>query len=77
MENLRAGQLVSARRRIAPDTPELLTDAIAFAIRGGEAHVLVGDPPTAIAPGDGEGWAALLARQAPTSTDAADRQQAR
>jgi NADP-dependent 3-hydroxy acid dehydrogenase YdfG len=73
-QKLRAGKLLSGGRRIAPDPPELVAEAIAFAIRGGEAHVLVADPPTPIVPGDSEGWGALLARQAPTTGDATDRE---
>src|SRR5450756_1918091 len=64
-ERLRAGHLVSGARAIPPDPPELAAAAIAFAIRSGEAHVLVADPPRPIVPGDNEGWGALLARQAP------------
>jgi len=51
----------------APDPPELVAEAIVFAIRGGEAHVLVADPPRPIVPGDNDDWGALLARQAPAS----------
>lgn len=61
---LRAGHLVSGARRITPDPPELVGQAIAFALRSGEAHVLVRDPPLPIVPGESEGWGALLARQA-------------
>jgi NADP-dependent 3-hydroxy acid dehydrogenase YdfG len=64
-ERLRAGGIVSGGRGIKPDPPELVGEAIAFAIRSGEAHVLVADPPHPFVPGDGEGWGALLARQAP------------
>ena len=64
-DRLRAGHLVSGARAIPPDPPELAAAAIAFAIRSGEAHVLVADPPRPIVPGDNEGWGALLARQAP------------
>jgi NADP-dependent 3-hydroxy acid dehydrogenase YdfG len=73
-QKLRAGKLVSGGRRITPDPPELVAEAITFAIRGGEAHVLVSDPPAPIIPGDSEGWGALLARQAPTDAAASDRQ---
>src|ERR1035441_7838941 len=45
---LRAGHLVSGARRITPDPPELVGQAIAFALRSGEAHVLVRDPPLPI-----------------------------
>jgi NAD(P)-dependent dehydrogenase (short-subunit alcohol dehydrogenase family) len=62
-------KVVLAARRIAPDPPELVAEAIVFAIRGGEAHVLVADPPRPIVPGDSDGWGALLARQAPASGD--------
>lgn len=68
-QKLRAGGLLSGGRRIAPDPPELVAEAIVFAIRGGEAHVLVADPPRPIVPGDSDGWGALLARQAPASGD--------
>jgi NADP-dependent 3-hydroxy acid dehydrogenase YdfG len=64
-QRLRAGRLVSGGHTIQPDPPELPATAIAFAIRTGEAHVLVADPPKPIAPGDNGGWGALLARQAP------------
>ncbi len=66
-QRLRAGELRGGGHAIAPDPPELVGEAIAYAIRGGEAHVLVADPPRAIVPGDAEGWGALLARQAPVS----------
>lgn len=66
-QGLRAGHLVSGGHAIQPDPPELPATAIAFAIRTGEAHVLVADPPEPIAPGDKRGWGALLARQAPSS----------
>ena len=62
---LRAGHQVSGARRITPDPPELVGLAIVFALRSGEAHVLVADPPLAIVPGESEGWGALLARQFP------------
>jgi len=64
-QRLRAGHLVTGGRSITPDPPELVAQAIAMAISTGEPHVLVADPPTAIVPGDGEGWGALLARQVP------------
>jgi len=64
-QRLRAGHLVSGGHTIQPDPPELPATAIEFAIRTGEAHVLVADPPKPIAPGDNGGWGALLARQAP------------
>jgi short-subunit dehydrogenase len=69
-QRLRAGKIVSGARSIVPDPPEVVGEAIAFAVRSGEAHVLVGDPPRPIVPGESEGWGALLARQAPTATDA-------
>jgi NADP-dependent 3-hydroxy acid dehydrogenase YdfG len=62
-QHLRAGHLVAGARTIIPDPPELVAEAIVLAIRTGEAHVLVADPPRAITPGDAEGWGALLARQ--------------
>ncbi|HZL04886.1 MAG TPA: SDR family oxidoreductase [Coriobacteriia bacterium] len=68
-DRLRAGHLVSGARAIPPDPPELAAAAIAFAIRSGEAHVLVADPPRPIAPWDSEGWSALLARQAPRAAE--------
>ena len=64
-QSLRAGGFAGRGRGIAPDPPELVGSAIAYAIRSGEAHVLVADPPRAIEPGDNQGWGALLARQAP------------
>ncbi|HUZ09114.1 MAG TPA: SDR family oxidoreductase [Acidimicrobiales bacterium] len=64
-QRLRAGHLVTGARTIVPDPPELVSRAIVMAIRTGEAHVLVSDPPKAIVPGDSGGWGALLARQAP------------
>ena len=67
-QKLRAGELLSGARSIPPDPPGLPAEAIAFAIRTGEAHVLVADPPRPIVPGDSEGWGALLARQAPAAT---------
>ena len=64
-DHLRAGHMASGARNIPRDPPELVAEAVAFAISTGEAHVLVGDPPRPIIPGDGDGWSALLARQAP------------
>jgi NADP-dependent 3-hydroxy acid dehydrogenase YdfG len=64
-DHLRAGHLVAGARRIPADPPELVGDAIVFAVRTGEAHVLVADPPRPIVPGGDEGWGALLARQVP------------
>src|SRR5208283_1528417 len=57
-QKLRAGELLSGARSIPPDPPGLPAEAIAFAIRTGEAHVLVADPPRPIVPGDSEGWGA-------------------
>jgi short-subunit dehydrogenase len=64
-QNLRAGHLAAGARHITPDPPALVAQAIVMAVRTGEAHVLVADPPKAIVPGDSEGWGALLARQGP------------
>ena len=64
-DRLRAGQITPGARNIPRDPPELVAEAIAFAISSGEAHVLVADPPRAIVPGDGDAWSALLARQVP------------
>jgi NADP-dependent 3-hydroxy acid dehydrogenase YdfG len=64
-QKLRAGHLVAGARAITPDPPELVGRAIVMAVRTGEAHVLVADPPKAIVPGASEGWGALLARQGP------------
>lgn len=69
-QRLRAGHLVGGARSITPDPPELVGRAIAMAIVTGEPHILVGDPPRAIVPGNSEGWGALLARQAPRATSA-------
>ena len=62
-QKLRAGHLATGARTIVPDPPELVGQAIIMAVRTGEAHVLVSNPPRAIVPGDSEGWGALLARQ--------------
>ena len=62
-DRLRAGRVVTGAWSIEPDPPELAAKAIEFAIRSGEAHVLVADPPRPIIPGDEDGWGALLARQ--------------
>jgi len=64
-QHLRAGHILGGARTIPPDPPELVGQAIVLAIRTGEAHVLVSDPPRPIVPGDDEGWGALLARQSP------------
>ena len=76
-QKLRAGNLVTAGRRITPDPPELVAEAIAFAIASGEAHVLVADPPRPIVPGDTEGWGALLARQAPLAKERPEEERPR
>jgi NADP-dependent 3-hydroxy acid dehydrogenase YdfG len=62
-QHLRAGRILAGARTIPLDPPELVGQAIMLAIRTGEAHVLVSDPPRPIVPGDAEGWGALLARQ--------------
>ncbi|MGA3353782.1 MAG: SDR family oxidoreductase [Acidimicrobiales bacterium] len=62
-DRLRAGRLASGAHNIPRDPPELVGEAIAFAIETGEAHVLVARPPRSIAPGDNDTWSALLARQ--------------
>ena len=64
-DHLRAGHMPGRARNIPRDPPELVAEAVAFAIGTGEAHVLVGNPPRPIIPGDNEGWSNLLARQAP------------
>lgn len=64
-QRLRAGSLRGGAGRIPADPPELVGDAIAYAIETGEAHVLVSDPPRAITPGNPADWGALLARQTP------------
>ncbi|HXQ62427.1 MAG TPA: SDR family oxidoreductase [Acidimicrobiales bacterium] len=72
-QRLRAGHLASGARGITPDPPELVAQAIAFAIRTGSPHVLVADPPRPIVPGDSDGWGALLARQTPGASESPDR----
>jgi NAD(P)-dependent dehydrogenase (short-subunit alcohol dehydrogenase family) len=62
-QKLRAGHLAPGARHIVPDPPELVARAIVMAVRTGEAHVLVAEPPQAIVPGEGRG--ALLARPGP------------
>jgi len=57
-QHLRAGHVLPSARTIPPDPPELVGRAIVLAIRTGEAHVLVSDPPRPIVPGDSEGWGA-------------------
>ena len=69
-DRLRAGRVAPAARNIPRDPPELVGEAIAFAISTGEAHVLVAEPPKPIVPGDGETWSALLARQGPPAATA-------
>jgi NAD(P)-dependent dehydrogenase (short-subunit alcohol dehydrogenase family) len=64
-QSLRAGGFAGRGHGITPDPPELVGTAIAFAIRTGAGHVMVGDPPRTITPGDAQNWDALLARQAP------------
>jgi NADP-dependent 3-hydroxy acid dehydrogenase YdfG len=71
-DHLRAGHLAQAAMGMTPDPPELVAQAIAFAISTGEEHVLVADPPRGFAPGDSEGWGSLLARQSPAGPPAAD-----
>lgn len=69
-DRLRAGRLAPGARNIPRDPPELVAEAISFAITTGEAHVLVADPPKPIVPGDGGAWSALLARQGPPAAPA-------
>jgi NADP-dependent 3-hydroxy acid dehydrogenase YdfG len=54
-QHLRAGRILAGARTITPDPPELAAEAIVLAIRTGEAHVLVSDPPRAFTPGGGDG----------------------
>ncbi len=63
-ESLRAGSF-RGNRSIPADPPELVGRAIVFAIETGEEHILVGDPPRPIVPGDPESRGELLARKAP------------
>jgi NADP-dependent 3-hydroxy acid dehydrogenase YdfG len=51
-QKLRAGHFAGGHH-IEPHPPELVAEAIVFAIHSGEAHVLVADPPQPIAPGNG------------------------
>ena len=51
-QKLRAGRFAGGHH-VEPHPPELVADAIEFAILSGEAHVLVADPPRPIAPGGG------------------------
>jgi NADP-dependent 3-hydroxy acid dehydrogenase YdfG len=54
-ERLRAGRAARGGGRFPADAPELVAAAIAFAIRTGEPHVLVEDPPRPITPGNTAG----------------------
>jgi short-subunit dehydrogenase len=51
-QRLRAGRAAQGAGRMPADPPELVAAAIAYAIRTGEAHVLVADPPLPIHPID-------------------------
>lgn len=62
-QSLRAGRLLAGARTIVPDPPELVAEAILYALRSGEEHVLVGRPPRPIVPGSDDAWSALLGRQ--------------
>jgi NADP-dependent 3-hydroxy acid dehydrogenase YdfG len=62
-QHLRAGSLLERGGGMRPDPPELVAEAIVFAIDSHEAHVLVADPPRPIVPGSPDAWSALLARQ--------------
>src|SRR5271166_3048068 len=75
-DRLRAGHLVPHARTIRPDPPELAARAIVHAVRSGDPHVLVADPPRTIVPGDSDGWGALLARQGPMTGPAPSRSRA-
>ncbi|MGA2805006.1 MAG: SDR family oxidoreductase [Acidimicrobiales bacterium] len=66
-ERLRAGHMADGARNIPRHPPELVGEAIAFAITTGEAHVLVGDLPRPIIPRQSEGWQTFPARQPPGS----------
>jgi len=59
-QHLRAGRILSGTRAMTPDPPELAADAIVLAIRTGEAHVLVSDPPRAFTPEGRDGPAGPL-----------------
>ena len=50
-QRLRAGHLVTGPWSVAADPPELVATAILFAAQHGDEHVLVADPPRAIALG--------------------------
>ncbi|MHB1782812.1 MAG: SDR family oxidoreductase [Acidimicrobiales bacterium] len=47
-EHLRAGAMVPGGRTTAPDPPELVAQAVVFAIATGTPHVLVASPPRSI-----------------------------
>jgi len=64
-DRLRAGHFNAGAGRIPSDPPELVSAAIAFAIRTGDAHVMVADPPRPIALGGGEDWGTSLAKGPP------------
>lgn len=49
-QHLRAGQILGSARGMVPDPPELAAAAILFAIRTGEGHVMVADPPRVVGP---------------------------
>jgi NADP-dependent 3-hydroxy acid dehydrogenase YdfG len=66
-DRLRAGHMADGARNIPSHPPELVGEAIAFAITTGEAHVLVGDPPRPIIPRQNEGWQTFPAQQTPGS----------
>ena len=51
-DKLRAGQLVRGAHSIVPDPPEVVADAIIFAIEGGDEDVMVGPPARAVTRGD-------------------------
>jgi NAD(P)-dependent dehydrogenase (short-subunit alcohol dehydrogenase family) len=51
-DRLRAGHMAAGARTMVADPPELAAEAIVFAIRTGEAHVLVADPPRPVVPAD-------------------------
>lgn len=59
-DNLRAGAIAPRARASNPDTPDLVAAAILHAIRSGERHLLVADPPLPLRVGEGE-WGVALA----------------
>ncbi len=67
-QRLRAGALIGGARGMTPDPPELVGEAIILAIRTGEAHVLVADPPRAIVPGE-LAWQSPAAPPGPVAPD--------